>query len=152
MAIRKQTVAAAVEKVAKKAEPAESVSTNNAPDWDKLLCSGNEPATKSNDSTKEYEFFNGKDRLVRTVPGWGSAKNKLVKFVIYATDESGNPLPELPPVRFGSLSDLEYTEKKYPLSKGYFVADTTCRNGKHKINVYRIHIVDVIDKPEVEVE
>ena len=85
-----------------------------------------------------------------TVPGWGSAAGKEVKFVIYATDSEGNTLPELPPTRFGSLADVEYTEKRYPLSKGFYVNDQLCRNGRHRISVYRIHIVRVVEPVEVE--
>ena len=120
-------------------------------DWDKMLINNNSSEDTAKDDGKEYEFFNGKDRLVRTAPGWGSAAGKQVKFVIYATDADGVSLPELPPTRFGSLADVEYTEKRYPMSKGFYVADSLCKNGRHKINVYRIHITRVIDTP-VEVE
>lgn len=148
MAIKKTTVATSVSKVAK----AKAESTVEITDWDKVLISTEDSSSDSTkDDGKEYEFFNGKDRLVRTTPGWGAAKGKQVKFVIYATDESGNPLPELPPTRFGSLSDVEYMEKRYSLAKGFYVNDQLCKNGRHKINVYRIHICGVIDKP-VEVE
>lgn len=156
MAIRKTTVATAVSVASKKATKAENSLTKGVvevTDWDKVLISNTEDANATKDDGKEYEFFNGKDRLVRTCPGWGSATGKQVKFVIYATDAEGCPLPELPPTRFGSLSDVEYTEKKYPMSKGFFVNDNLCKNGRHKINVYRIHIVRVVDKPvEEEVE
>lgn len=156
MTIRKKAVASAVNSVAKKAtKPAESSSTKavvEVTDWDKVLLStGEDSASTSTKDDREYEFYNGKDRLVRTAPGWGSAAGKQVKFVIYATDSDGNPLPELPPTRFGTLSDVEYTEKRYPLTKGFYVNDNLCRNGRHKINVYRIHICGVVDKP-VEVE
>lgn len=140
MAIKKTTVASAVNSVATKAsKKAESSSTQ---DWDKALINA-EVSDSSPDSNKTYVNYMGKDRLLREAPGWGSAKGKVVQFVIFATDENGQPLPDLPPVRFGSLADVEYTEKKYPLSKGYFVNDQTCRNGRHRISVYRIHIHNV---------
>lgn len=146
MAIKKK-VAVAVS--AAKATPKAVVEVT---DWDKVLINSEEnSASTSTKDDREYEFFNGKDRLVRTCPGWGSAAGKQVKFVIYATDAEGTPLPELPPTRFGSLADVEYTEKKYPKSKGFYVNDNLCRNGRHKIDVYRIHICGVVDKP-VEVE
>lgn len=154
MAIKKTTVVAAVSKAtkAKKAESSSTKAVVEVTDWDKVLLStGEDSASTSTKDDREYEFYNGKDRLVRTAPGWGSAAGKQVKFVIYATDAEGTPLPELPPTRFGTLSDVEYTEKKYPMSKGFYVNDNLCRNGRHKINVYRIHICGVIDKP-VEVE
>lgn len=153
MTIKKKTVADAVSSAtkasSKKAEPKAVVEVT---DWDKVLLStGEDSASTSTKDDREYEFYNGKDRLVRTTPGWGHAAGKLVKFVIYATDAEGTPLPELPPTRFGTLSDVEYTEKKYPISKGFYVNDNLCRNGRHKINVYRIHICGVVDKP-MEVE
>lgn len=154
MGIKKTTVATSVSKVAKaKAESSTKGTIVEVTDWDKVLINNTEDANATKDDGKEYEFFNGKDRLVRTVPGWGSAAGKQVKFVIYATDAEGNTLPELPPTRFGSLADVEYTEKRYPLSKGFYVNDQLCRNGRHRINVYRIHICRVVDKPmEEEVE
>jgi hypothetical protein len=146
-------VATSVSKVAKASSKtkAENSSTVEVTDWDKLLINSTEDSTSTKDDSKEYEFFNGKDRLVRTCPGWGAAVGKQVRFVNYATDENGNPLPELPKTRFGSLGDVEYMEKKYPMSQGFYVNDQVCRNGRHRINVYRIHICSVVDKP-VEVE
>ena len=153
MAIKKSTVATSVSKVAKaKAESSTKGTFVEVTDWDKELINNNSSEDTTKDDGKEYEFFNGKDRLVRSCPGWGSAVGKQVKFVIYATDSEGNTLPELPPTRFGSLADVEYTEKRYPLSKGFYVNDQLCRNGRHKINVYRIHICRVVDKPVEEVE
>lgn len=148
MAIAKKKVAAAVS-AAKETTPKAVVEVT---DWDKVLINNAEDANStSTKEDKEYQFYNGKDRLVRTAPGWGSATGKQVKFVIYATDEAGVPLPELPSTKFGTIADVEYMERKYPLSKGFYVADNLCRNGRHKINIYRIHICGVIDKP-VEVE
>lgn len=147
MAIAKKKVAAAV--TAAKATPKAVVEVT---DWDKVLIStGEDSASTSTKDDREYEFYNGKDRLVRTAPGWGSAAGKQVKFVIYATDDQGVPLPELPSTKFGTIADVEYMERKYPLNKGFYVADNLCRNGRHKIDVYRIHICRVVDKP-VEVE
>lgn len=147
MAIKKKPVAAAVS--AAKATPKAVVEVT---DWDKVLLNSEESsASTSTKEGKEYQFYNGKDRLVRTAPGWGSATGKQVKFVIYATDDQGVPLPELPSTKFGTIADVEYMERKYPLKKGFYVADNLCRNGRHKIDVYRIHICGVIDKP-VEVE
>lgn len=151
MGIKKTTVATSVSKVAKAKAESSTKGVVEVTDWDKVLINNAEDANATKDDGKEYEFFNGKDRLVRTCPGWGSAAGKQVKFVIYATDSDGNTLPELPPTRFGSLGDVEYTEKRYPMSKGFYVNDQLCRNGRHKINVYRIHICRVVDKP-VEVE
>lgn len=147
MAIAKKKVAAAV--TAAKATPKAVVEVT---DWDKVLIStGEDSASTSTKDDREYEFYNGKDRLVRTAPGWGSAAGKQIKFVIYATDDQGVPLPELPSTKFGTIADVEYMERKYPLNKGFYVADNLCRNGRHKIDVYRIHICRVVDKP-VEVE
>lgn len=154
MAIRKKSVASAVNSVAKKAtKPAESVSTTQDQDWDKLLINSTDSSESSDSSSpeKRYEYFMGKDRLVREEPGWGSCKGKIVQFVIYGSDENGNPLPDLPKTRFGSLADVEYCEKKYPMDKGFYVNDQVCRNGRHKINIYKIHIVGVRDVVE-EVE
>ena len=150
MAIKKTTVATSVSKVAKAKAESSTKGVVEVTDWDKVLINNAEDANATKDDGKEYEFFNGKDRLVRTVPGWGSAAGKEVKFVIYATDSEGNTLPELPPTRFGSLADVEYTEKRYPLSKGFYVNDQLCRNGRHRISVYRIHIVRVVEPVEVE--
>lgn len=146
MAISKKKVASAVSDA--KATPKAVVEVT---DWDKVLLSTGEDSATSTKDDREYEFYNGKDRLVRTAPGWGSAAGKQVKFVIYATDDQGVPLPELPSTKFGTIADVEYMERKYPLSKGFYVADNLCRNGRHKIDVYRIHICRVVDKP-VEVE
>ena len=147
MTIKKKAVVAAVSKATK--AKAESSTTQ---DWDKALINAETSSDSSSDSNKTYVNYMGKDRLLREAPGWGSAKGKIVQFVIFATDENGVPLPELPPVRFGSLADVEYTEKKYPLDKGYFVNDQTCRNGRHRISVYRIHIHNVRNVVEEEVE
>ena len=145
MAIRKKAVASAVNSVAKKApvKEAESVSTKDQ-DWDKLLINSTETsADSSTDSNKTYVNYMGKDRLLREAPGWGSCKGQIVQFVIYGSDENGFPLPDLPKTRFGSLADVEYCEKKYPMSRGFFVNDQVCRNGRHKIDVYKIHICGV---------
>ena len=144
MAIRKTTVATAVSVASKKASTkAESVSTKDQ-DWDKLLINSTETsADSSTDSSKTYVNYMGKDRLLREAPGWGSCKGQIVQFVIYGSDENGVPLPDLPKTRFGSLADVEYCEKKYPMSRGFFVNDQVCRNGRHKIDVYKIHICGV---------
>ena len=129
MAIRKTTVATAVSVASKKASTkAESVSTKDQ-DWDKLLINSTETsADSSTDSNKTYVNYMGKDRLLREAPGWGSCKGQIVQFVIYGSDENGFPLPDLPKTRFGSLADVEYCEKKYPMSRGFFVNDQVCRN------------------------
>ena len=144
MAIRKTTVATAVSVASKKASTkAESVSTKDQ-DWDKLLINSTETsADSSTDSNKTYVNYMGKDRLLREAPGCGSCKGQIVQFVIYGSDENGVPLPDLPKTRFGSLADVEYCEKKYPMSRGFFVNDQVCRNGRHKIDVYKIHICGV---------
>ena len=144
MAIRKTTVATAVSVASKKASTkAESVSTKDQ-DWDKLLINSTETSSDSStDSNKTYVNYMGKDRLLREAPGWGSCKGQIVQFVIYGSDENGVPLPDLPKTRFGSLADVEYCEKKYPMSRGFFVNDQVCRNGRHKIDVYKIHICGV---------
>lgn len=150
MAIKKTTVVAAVSKATK--AKAESSSTKvEVTDWDKLLINSTEDSSDSSSSEKKYVNYMGKDRLLREAPGWGNAKGKVVQFVIFGSDENGNPLPDLPKTRFGSLGDVEYMEKKYPLSQGFYVNDQVCRNGRHKIDVYKIHICHVINKP-VEVE
>lgn len=149
MAIRKKAVTAAVNAVSTKAtKPAESSTTQ---DWDKLLINSTEDSSDSSSPEKKYVNYMGKDRLLREAPGWGSCKGKVVQFVIYGSDEDGNPLPDLPKTRFGSLADVEYMEKRYPLNKGYFVNDQNCKNGRHRINVYKIHICGVRDVVE-EVE
>lgn len=140
MAIKKTTVVAAVSKATK--AKAESSSTKDQ-DWDKLLINSTEDSSDSSSPEKKYVSFMGKDRLLREAPGWGEAKGRIVQFVIYGSDENGNPLPDLPKTRFGTLADVEYYEKKYPLSKGYFVNDQNCKNGRHRINVYKIHICGV---------
>jgi hypothetical protein len=141
MAIKKKAVAVAVSTA--KAPKAESVSTKDQ-DWDKLLINSTEEESNSSSvSNKTYVNYMGKDRLLREAPGWGDAKGQIVQFVIYGSDENGNPLPDLPKTRFGSLADVEYCEKKYPMSKGYFVNDQVCRNGRHKIDIYKIHICGV---------
>jgi len=140
MAIKKKAVAVAVSTAKAKAE---SVSTKDQ-DWDKLLINSTEEESNSSSvSNKTYVNYMGKDRLLREAPGWGDAKGQIVQFVIYGSDENGNPLPDLPKTRFGSLADVEYCEKKYPMSKGYFVNDQVCRNGRHKIDIYKIHICGV---------
>lgn len=143
MAIRKTTVATAVSVASKKATKAESSSTKDQ-DWDKLLINSTETSSDSSaDSNKTYVNYMGKDRLLREAPGWGSCKGQIVQFVIYGSDENGVPLPDLPKTRFGSLADVEYCEKKYPMDRGFFVNDQVCRNGRHKIDIYKIHICGV---------
>lgn len=142
MAIKKKAVAVAVS-TAKKAEPkAENVSTKDQ-DWDKMLISTSEDTTTDAKGNKTYVNYMGKDRLLREAPGWGDAKGQVVQFVIFGSDENGNPLPDLPKTRFGSLADVEYCEKKYPMNKGFYVNDQVCRNGRHKIDIYKIHICGV---------
>lgn len=138
MAIKKTTVVAAVSKATK--AKAESSTTQ---DWDKMLISTSEDTTTDAKGNKTYVNYMGKDRLLREAPGWGDAKGKIVQFVIYGSDENGNPLPDLPKTRFGSLADVEYCEKKYPMSRGFYVNDQVCRNGRHKIDIYKIHICGV---------
>ena len=151
MAIRKTTVATAVSVASKKASSKAESSSAKDQDWDKLLINSTESSSDSSaDSSKTYVNYMGKDRLLREAPGWGSAQGKIVQFVIFGSDENGNPLPDLPKTRFGSLADVEYCEKRYPLSKGYFVNDQVCRNGRHKIDVYKIHICGVRTIVEVE--
>ena len=144
MAIRKTTVATAVSVASKKASSKAESSSAKDQDWDKLLINSTETsADSSTDSNKTYVNYMGKDRLLREAPGWGSCKGQIVQFVIYGSDENGVPLPDLPKTRFGSLADVEYCEKKYPMSRGFFVNDQVCRNGRHKIDVYKIHICGV---------
>lgn len=138
MAIKKKPVAAAVS-AAKKAEPkAESVSTNNIDDV--FNVSNDAP---SQETKKEYETFMGKDRLVRYQKiTWNPKyKGKTLRFVIYADDSC-------PEAMFGSLADLEYLQKKYPMEKQYFISDNICKNGRHRFVVYRVHALSVVDTVE----
>ena len=150
MAIKKSTVASAVNSVAtkasKKAEPAQPT---EQPNWDSLLINNNTSEDTKADG-KRYTFYLGKDRLIRTADGWGSAEGKLVEFVIYGADEKGNPLKDLPKAKFGSAQDVDYYQSKYPLQKGFYVNDSLCSNGRHRITIYKIHITNVVDKVEVE--
>lgn len=144
MAVKKTTVATAVSVASKKASTKAESSSTKDQDWDKLLINSTETSSDSSaDSNKTYVNYMGKDRLLREAPGWGSCKGQIVQFVIYGSDENGVPLPDLPKTRFGSLADVEYCEKKYPMSRGFFVNDQVCRNGRHKIDVYKIHICGV---------
>lgn len=141
MGIKKTTVASAVNSVAKAStKKAESSTTQ---DWDAKLISTSEDTTTDAKGNKTYVNYMGKDRLLREAPGWGDAKGQIVQFVIYGSDENGTPLPDLPKTRFGSLADVEYCEKKYPMSRGFYVNDQVCRNGRHKIDIYKIHICGV---------
>lgn len=151
MAVKKTTVASAVS-VASKASPKKAEPVAN--DWDKMLISNTSEDTNAN-GNKRYVHYLGKDRLIRQAPGWDSAKGKTVEYVIYATDENGNPLEDLPEAKFGSAQDVDYYRSKYSLRKGYYVNDSLCRNGRHRITFYKIHIHNVVAKPttvEVEVE
>lgn len=132
MTVKKQTVAAAVEKVAKPKAKVE--------DFSDVF---NVSTEKESSDDREYVNFNGKDRLVRIMPITWNPKyeGKSIKFCIYADKTC-------PPARFGSLSDLEYLEKKYPVSKQYFISDTICSNGRHRFVVYKMHITDVVDTVE----
>lgn len=139
MAIAKKKVAAAVS--AAKAKEAEPVSTDDLEAVFKV-----QAATKSANSDapkKEYYNFLGKDRLIRTMPiTWNPAyAGKDMRYVIYH-DES------CPPTRFGSLSDLEYLEKRYPIWDKWFINDDLCSNGRHRFVIYRIKIIGVVDHVE----
>ena len=132
MAVKKQTVAAAVEKVAKPKAKVE--------DFSDVF---NVSTAEEKPDDREYVNFNGKDRLVRTMKITWNPKyeGKSIKFCIYADSSC-------PPARFGSLSDLEYLERKYPVSKQFFISDTICANGRHRFVVYKMHITDVVDTVE----
>ena len=153
MTVKKKTVADAVSSATKKAtKPAKSVSTKVAvvevTNWDKELINSNTSEDTKADG-KRYTFYLGKDRLIRTADGWGSAEGKLVEFVIFGADEKGNPLKDLPKAKFGSAQDVDYYQSKYPLQKGFYVNDSLCSNGRHRITIYKIHIINVVDKVEV---
>lgn len=148
MTIKKTPVATAVS-VAKKATKAEaeSVSTNGLIDqsqFDDLFIPTQQP--KDNADTREYFNFMGKDRLVRYIaPTWVNDKetkeNKLIKFVIY-NDET------CPSAVFGTLADLEYLQKRYPISNKYFISDQICKNGRHRFCIYRMYILGLVDRVE----
>ena len=142
MAIKKTTVASAVSVATKASKKAEPVSTPDVNDLEAVF-KVQQPAPAADAPKKEYHNFLGKDRLIRTMPiTWNPAfKGKDMKFVIYH-DES------CPPIRFGSLSDLEYLEKKYPLWDKWFISDSLCSNGRHRFIVYKIHILGVMDHVE----
>lgn len=138
MAIRKKAVATAVEKVAKApVKEAEPVSTID----DVFNVSSND--SPSQETKKEYETFMGKDRLVRYAKiTWNPKyKGKSLRFVIYHDDSC-------PEAMFGSLADLEYLQKKYPMEKQYFISDNICKNGRHRFVVYRVHALSVVDTVE----
>lgn len=137
MAITKKKVATAVS--AAKAKEAEPVSTNDL----EAVFKVQQPAPAADAPKKEYHNFLGKDRLVRRAPiTWNPAyAGKDMKFVIYHDQEC-------PPARFGTLSDLEYLEKKYPISQKWFISDNTCSNGRHRFVVYKIQIIGVVDHVE----
>ena len=149
MAVKKTTVASAVSSVATQPKVSKQAPAQQT-DWDSMLINNNTSEDTKADG-KRYTFYRGKDRLIRTADGWGNAEGKLVEFVIYGTDEQGNPLKDLPKAKFGSAADVDYYQSKYPLHKGYYVNDSLCSNGRHRITFYRIHIHNVINKP-VEVE
>lgn len=149
MGIKKSTVATAVSVATKKSSKTPAQPTDQKTNWDDLLI--NQEASSDSASGKRYLNYLGKDRLIRQAPGWDSAKGKIVEFVIFGTDEDGNPLQDLPEPKFGSAADVDYYKSKYPLHKGYFVNDSLCRNGRHRISFYKIHIHDVVDK-QAEVE
>lgn len=148
MGIKKTTVASAVSTVAKAStKKAESVSTNGLVDqsqFDDLFTAAQQP--KDNADTREYFNFMGKDRLVRYIaPTWVDDKetkeNKLIKFVIY-NDET------CPSAVFGTLADLEYLQKRYPLNNKYFISDQICKNGRHRFCIYRMYILGLVDRVE----
>lgn len=137
MTVKKKAVAAAVNAVSTKAKKAENVSN-----FDDVF---NVPQDNNSDkeTKKEYELFLGKDRLVRYLPiTWNEKyKGKSLRFVIYH-DES------CPPARFGSLADLEFLEKKYPVMGKWFISDNLCQNGRHRFVIYKMHILGVVDTVE----
>lgn len=140
MTVKKKTVADAVSSATNKAtKPAESVSTNDL----EAVFKVQQPAPAADAPKKEYYNFLGKDRLIRTMPiTWNPAfKGKDMRYVIYH-DES------CPPTRFGSLADLEFLERKYPIWDKWFINDDLCSNGRHRFVVYRIKIVGVVDHVE----
>lgn len=144
MGIKKTTVAAAVSATSSKVSPKAKEAPTQPTDWDSMLINNSsEDTTTDAKGNKTYVNYMGKDRLLREAPGWGDAKGQIVQFVIYGSDENGTPLPDLPKTRFGSLADVEYCEKKYPMSRGFYVNDQVCRNGRHKIDIYKIHICGV---------
>ena len=151
MAVKKTTVATAVSVATSKASPKAKETPTQPTDWDSLLINNSSDGTTTKTDGKRYTFYLGKDRLIRQAPGWDSAKGKLVEFCIFATDENGVPLEDLPKAKFGSAQDVDYYQSKYPLRKGFFVNDSLCQNGRHRITFYKIHIVGVVNKP-VEVE
>jgi len=155
MAIKKTTVASAVSGATSKASPKAKETpaqpTDQKTNWDSLLINNSSEDTTTKKADKRYTFYLGKDRLIRQADGWDSAKGKVVEFCIYATDEDGNPLEDLPKAKFGSAADVDYYQSKYPLRRGFFVNDSLCQNGRHRITFYKIHILNVINKP-VEVQ
>jgi hypothetical protein len=155
MAIKKTTVASAVSGATSKASPKAKETpaqpTDQKTNWDSLLINNSSEDTTKKADGKRYVHYLNKDRLVRSAPGWGTAKGQIVEFVIFATDEDGNPLQDLPEPRFGSAQDVDYYKAKYSLQKGFFVNDSLCRNNRHRITFYKIHILNVINKP-VEVQ
>lgn len=137
MTIKKKAVADAVSS-ATKAKKAESVSN-----FDDVFNIPQDKSSSDKETKKEYELFLGKDRLVRYLPiTWNEKyKGKSLRFVIYH-DES------CPPARFGSLADLEFLEKKYPVTGKWFISDNLCQNGRHRFVIYKMHILSIVDTVE----
>lgn len=137
MAIKKKVAVAisAAKAPVKEAEPVSDID-------DVFNVSNDSP---SQETKKEYETFMGKDRLVRYAKiTWNPKyKGKSLRFVIYADDSC-------PEAMFGSLADLEYLQKKYPMEKQYFISDNLCKNGRHRFVVYKIHALSVVDTVEQE--
>lgn len=144
MAIRKKAVTAAVESAAK-TEEVENVVVAETKEQDfSDVFNVTQSEESKQDDDREYTEFKGKKRLIRTMPITWNAKysGKSIKFCIYADPAT------CPPARFGSLSDLEYLERKYPASKQFFISDTLCSNGRHKYTIYRMHVTAIIDTVE----
>ena len=140
MAIRKKAVADAVSSATKKAtKPAESSTTN----FDDVFSVPQDKSNSDKETKKEYELFLGKDRLVRYLPiTWNPKyKGKSIRFVIYH-DET------CPQARFGSLADLEFLEKKYPVTGQWFISDNICANGRHRFVIYKMHVLGIVDTVE----
>ena len=139
MAIKKSTVASAVNSVAKAStKKAESVSN-----FDDVFSVPQDKSNSDKETKKEYELFLGKDRLVRYLPiTWNPKyKGKSIRFVIYH-DET------CPQARFGSLADLEFLEKKYPVTGQWFISDNICANGRHRFVIYKMHVLGIVDTVE----
>lgn len=139
MAIRKKPVAVAVSTAKKTDDKVESVSTN----IDDVFNVSSNDSPSQGTKEKEYETFMGKDRLVRYAKITWNPKyaGKSLRFVIYADDTC-------PAAMFGSLADLEYLQRKYPMEKQYFISDNLCKNGRHRFVIYRVHALSVVDTVE----